>query len=65
MPGKDVTETIDSMTPVVDKWRAKYGEEIARELIRAYLTGVDDALQNVMALGAGSQHVLYERLKGN
>jgi hypothetical protein len=61
----DVTETIEKMLPVVDDWRRQYGEAVAKELIRAYLTGVNDALSTLTALGAGAQAVLYERLKGN
>jgi len=62
---KDVTETLDAMLPVVDRWREQYGEAIAKELIRAYLDGVNDALKTLMALGAGGQHMLFERLRGN
>ena len=62
---KDITETLDAMLPVVDRWREQYGEAIAKELIRAYLDGVNDALKTLMALGAGGQHMLFERLRGN
>ncbi len=54
-----------TMLPVVDCWKQKYGEEIAKELIRAYLTGVNSAIEILMALGADGLHVLYERLEGN
>ena len=62
---RDVTETIDKMLPIIDRWKQKYGEEVTTELIRAYLDGVNDALSTLMALGAGAQHVLYDRLRGN
>jgi hypothetical protein len=62
---KDVTETLDTMLPVIDRWREQHGEAIAKELITAYLSGVDDALKTLMALGAGGQHVFFERLRGN
>lgn len=62
---QDVAETIDRMLPVVDRWKQKYGEEIARELIRAYLTGVNHALTTTSTLGAGAQHALHDRLRGN
>ena len=62
---KDVTETLDTMLPIVDRWRVEHGEAIAKELIRAYLTGVNHACSTLMALGAGGTHMLYERLRGN
>ena len=62
---KDVTETLDAMLPVVDRWREQYAESIAKELIGAYLDGVNHALKTLMALGAGGQHMLFERLRGN
>lgn len=61
----DVSEVIEKMLPVVDGWRRRFGEVITEELIRAYLTGVNDGGSVLMALGAGCQHVLYDRLKGN
>lgn len=65
MSPMDVTEMIEKMLPIVDDWKRQYGESIAKELIRAYLTGVNDACAALMALGAGTQSVLYERLQGN
>ena len=62
---KDVTETLDTMLPVIDRWREQHGEAIAKELIGAYLDGVNHALKTLMALGAGAQHMFYERLRGN
>lgn len=62
---KDVTETLDAMLPVVDRWKAQYGEAVAKELIGAYLDGVNHALKTLMALGAGGQHMLFERMRGN
>jgi hypothetical protein len=61
----DVSEALEKMLPVVDAWRRRFGEVITEELIRAYLTGVNDGCAVLMALGAGGQHMLYERLKGN
>jgi hypothetical protein len=62
---QDVNGTIDGMLPIIDQWKQKYGEEIATELIRAYLTGVNDACRTMSTLGAGAQHAFYERLRGN
>jgi hypothetical protein len=65
MTPMDVSEALEKMLPVVDAWRRRFGEVITEELIRAYLSGVNDACTVSMALGAGGQHMLYERLKGN
>lgn len=62
---KDVTETLDTMLPIVDRWREQYGDAIAKEMIRAYLDGVNHACATLMALGAGGTHMLFERLRGN
>lgn len=61
----DCPDLIKRMLPIVDRWKQKYGEEIAKELICAYLTGVNDAITVIMTLGAAGVHVLYERLDGN
>ena len=58
-------ELLHSMTDVVRKWRREHGEAIAKELIRAYLTGVNDGGKILDTHGAASQHVLYAVLEGN
>jgi hypothetical protein len=62
---QDVNATLEEMLPIVDQWKQKYGEEIATELIRAYLTGINDACRLTSTLGSGAQHALFERLRGN
>lgn len=64
------------MTPVneqirtfLEDWirrqREQHGETLAKELIRVYLDGVNDALKIVGEFGAAMSCVLRDALEGN
>jgi hypothetical protein len=45
--------------------REQHGERIAKELIRAYLDGVNDTLKIVGEFGAAMTSILHDALEGN
>ena len=64
------------MTPVneqirtfLEAWirrqREQYGDHVAKELIRAYLDGVNDTLKIVGEFGGAMSSVLRDALEGN
>lgn len=60
-----IDELLHRMTDVVRAWRNEHGEIVARELIRAYLTGLDHGGKIFAVIGQQAQDVLYAALEGN
>lgn len=60
-----LTDIIDKMLPIVDRWKQQHGEAIAKELITAYLTGISHSCRVLSDLGSGNMSMLYDRLRGN
>lgn len=58
-------DEVASMTRVVREWRDQHGDAIARELIRAYLTGVNHGISILMKLGPVMTEALFGALEGN